>query len=102
MLKAHATVIASASEAVCPGRHTRHCRHHPRKRVIQYAAAFRFHHHFLWNTGSSAFADDDSGQCGAFVRNDTALTFQTAHHTPPRSRGAMRPSRSEERRVGKE
>jgi hypothetical protein len=27
---------------------------------IQYAAAFRFNHHRLWNTGSSAFADDDS------------------------------------------
>jgi hypothetical protein len=29
-------------------------------RGIQYAAAYRFHHQRLWNTGSSAFADDDS------------------------------------------
>jgi hypothetical protein len=27
---------------------------------IQYAAAYRFNHEGLWNTGSSAFADDDS------------------------------------------
>jgi hypothetical protein len=36
-------------------------RHTPRKRGIQYAAASRFHRWRLWNTGSSAFADDDSG-----------------------------------------
>ena len=29
--------------------------------MIQYAAASRFNHWRLWNTGSSAFADDDSG-----------------------------------------
>ena len=29
-------------------------------RGIQYAAAYRFNHRRLWNTGSSAFADDDS------------------------------------------
>jgi len=34
-------------------------RHAPRRRGIQYAAAYRFHHCCLWNTGSSAFADDD-------------------------------------------
>jgi len=28
-------------------------------RGIQYAAAYRFNHQRLWNTGSSAFADDD-------------------------------------------
>src|SRR3979409_1057049 len=39
-------------------------------RGIQYAAAYRFNHWRLWNTGSSACADDDSGE---------------------RSRGAMRP-----------
>src|SRR5580704_166531 len=30
-------------------------------RGIQYAAAFRLYHRRLWDTGSSAFADDDSG-----------------------------------------
>jgi hypothetical protein len=29
-------------------------------RGIQYAAASRFNHDGLWNTGSSAFADDDT------------------------------------------
>jgi hypothetical protein len=29
-------------------------------RGIQYAAAFRLYHRRLWDTGSSAFADDDS------------------------------------------
>src|SRR5213075_2841242 len=46
------------------------CCHHPRKRVIQYAAAFRFHHHFLWNTGSFAFADDDGGDDSGGFRFD--------------------------------
>jgi hypothetical protein len=30
------------------------------KTGIQYAAAYRFNHRRLWNTGSPAFADDDS------------------------------------------
>jgi len=34
-------------------------RHTPRMRGIQYAAASRFNYWRLWNTGSSAFADDD-------------------------------------------
>src|SRR6266404_6615014 len=42
-------VIASASDRPTLDRHT------PRMRGIQYAAAFRFHHRRLWNTGSSAF-----------------------------------------------
>jgi hypothetical protein len=29
-------------------------------RAIQYAAAYRFNHCCLWNTGSPAFAGDDS------------------------------------------
>src|SRR6266480_294777 len=41
-------------ERNCSGRHT------PRKRGIQYAAASRFNHKRLWNTGSPAFAGDDS------------------------------------------
>jgi hypothetical protein len=32
----------------------------PAQAGIQYAAAYRFNHRRLWNTGSSAFADDDS------------------------------------------
>jgi hypothetical protein len=32
----------------------------PAKAGIQYAAAYRFDHWRLWDTGSSAFADDDS------------------------------------------
>jgi hypothetical protein len=32
---------------------------YPRQAGIQYAAASRFYHWRLWNTGSSAFADDD-------------------------------------------
>src|SRR5215207_7221990 len=35
-------------------------RHAPRRRGIQYAAAYRFNHWRLWNTGSPAFAGDDS------------------------------------------
>ena len=31
----------------------------PAKAGIQYAAAFRFYHFFLWDTGSPAFAGDD-------------------------------------------
>jgi hypothetical protein len=33
----------------------------PAKAGIQYAAASRLKHRCLWNTGSSAFADDDIG-----------------------------------------
>jgi hypothetical protein len=35
-------------------------RHTPRKRGIQYAAAFRLNHGCWWNTGSPAFAGDDT------------------------------------------
>jgi hypothetical protein len=31
----------------------------PAKAGIQYAAAYRFHHCCLWDTGSPAFAGDD-------------------------------------------
>jgi len=48
-------------------------------RDIQYAAAFRLYHRRLWDTGSSAFADDDS-----WSNSDT--------NAPLRSRGAFRPS----------
>ena len=36
----------------------------PRMRAIQYAAAHRFKHSCLWNTGSPAFAGDDT-ECDA-------------------------------------
>src|SRR6516225_7112579 len=36
----------------------------PAEAGIQYAAASRLEHSRLWNTGSSAFADDDNGACG--------------------------------------
>ena len=51
--------------AMCVGSHRRHT---PRRRGIQYAAASRFNHWRLWNTGSSApcaiahKADDDRGE----------------------------------------
>jgi hypothetical protein len=43
-------VFDPAGEAVGPRHKLR--RRHPRKRVIQYAAASRFNHWLLWNTGS--------------------------------------------------
>jgi hypothetical protein len=36
------------------------CCHAPRKRGIQYSRGFSVKHCRLWNTGSSAFADDDT------------------------------------------
>jgi hypothetical protein len=36
-----------------------HSSYPARMRGNQYAAPSRFHHRRLWNTGSSAFADDD-------------------------------------------
>ena len=65
--------------ALCgaPPGNTRTC-HHPRKRVIQYAAASRFDHCRLWDTGSPACAGDDGedDDCNsrhnfAFSRRDT-------------------------------
>jgi hypothetical protein len=41
---------------------TKFHRHAPRRRGIQYSAASERKHYRLWNTGSSAFADDDSGE----------------------------------------
>jgi len=54
-------------------------RHTPRRRGIQYAAAFRFHHRRLWNTGSSAFADDDGRECGAWIRDPAARCARVVH-----------------------
>jgi hypothetical protein len=49
-------------------------------RGIQYAAAFRFNHWRLWNTGSPAFAGDDvnmtSRSRGAFVPEVCWITFR--------------------------
>jgi hypothetical protein len=46
------------------------------KAGIQYAAALAIEALLLWNTGSSAFADDDSCKCG----DDT---FPAVVVTPP-------------------
>jgi hypothetical protein len=63
-------------------------RHPPRRRGIQYAAASRLNHQRLWDTGSPAFAGDDSGGCGALGFN-----LQTSiANAASRPRGAMRPS----------
>jgi hypothetical protein len=39
-------------------------------RAIPYAAVHRFHHRRLWNTGLSAFADDDNGVRGYLDRTN--------------------------------
>jgi hypothetical protein len=54
-------------------------RHTPlSKRGIQYAAAFRFHRWRLRNTGSSAFADDDSGGlCRGFKFSNSSSVQRT-------------------------
>jgi hypothetical protein len=54
----------------------------PAKAGIQYAAAFRLNHRCLWNTGSSAFADDDSP-----AGHDA---FCDRQNTAPRSRRVLR------------
>ena len=46
---------------------------------MQYAAAYRFNRNRLWNTESSAFADDDSRGCGVFAGHvRLGFEFQTA------------------------
>jgi hypothetical protein len=50
---------AAATSRQAITRNTHH-RHTPRKRGIQYAAAFLLNHERWWNAGSSAFADDDT------------------------------------------
>src|SRR6266404_3077911 len=60
--------------------------HTPRRRGIQYAAAYRFYHCCLWNTGSPAFfAGDDVWICF----RDLAAQFARGLHLlcPPRNRG---------------
>jgi hypothetical protein len=61
-------------------------RHTPRMRGIQYAAASRFYYRRLWNTGSPAFAGDDSRKRNGFnyqtaqqhSRNEFALAARSA------------------------
>jgi hypothetical protein len=72
------TVIASASDRPTLDRHT------PRMRGIQYAAASRFHHKRLWNTGSPAFAGDDDWVCSVFVLNEF-LWIQFSNSAFPRT-----------------
>src|SRR3982074_1884963 len=68
-------------------------RHFPRKRGIQYAAAFRFYHRRLWNTGSPAFAGDDSGGCGARAARGTNFNFNFSNsmHSQPNTVFAISP-----------
>jgi hypothetical protein len=56
-------------------------RHAPRMRGIQYAAASRFNHGCLWNTGSPVFTGDDGGICGA--RQDFAISPQVCARFDP-------------------
>ena len=44
-------------------------------RAIQYAAASRFNHRCLWNTGSPAFAGDDDGMCVSILAAHCARGF---------------------------
>jgi hypothetical protein len=62
--------------------HSPHRRHHPRRRVIQYAAAFRFNHRRLWNTGSPTV------QNRHFERSEAIRSFFVRWHGLPR--GACR------------
>src|ERR1700710_1748970 len=56
-------------------------------RGIQCAAAYRFNHDRLWNTGSSAFADDDGG-----VRS-RGMTCPSFAFRPPSKRRGRREDR---------
>ena len=51
----------------------------------EYAAAYRLNHCCLWNTGSSAFADDDSQ--GMMQPHDIGV----CHRSPRRGNHVMRP-----------
>jgi hypothetical protein len=71
-------------------------RHTPRKRGTQYAAAYRVNHRRLWNTGSPAFAGDDSRGWGRVraqcVDADSIFKQLLIVTTASRSRGLIRPS----------
>jgi hypothetical protein len=58
--------------------------HTPRRRGNQQAAAFRFYHLRLWNTGSPAFADDDSWECGIQISNSTTVIASEAKQSTHR------------------
>ena len=55
-----------------------HIRHTPRKRGIQYAAAPQCDHKRLWNTGSPAFAGDDSGSRPCMTAIPSKADLRTA------------------------
>jgi hypothetical protein len=71
---------------------------------IQYAAAPRFYHQCLWNTGSSAgachraahcadpLADDDNRRCYRFKFQSAHLKTRILQNTTSRSRGTTCPS----------
>ena len=63
-------------------------RHPPRMRGIQYAAAYRLYRWRLWNTGSPAFAGDDSRNIVPHSRG--ANFFRPGHASnfpPPETKG---------------
>src|SRR5690242_6015367 len=51
-------------------------------RAIQYAAAYPLNHEPLWNTGSPAFAGDDSGECDEHFQTQVGRVGKAkrAHH----------------------
>jgi hypothetical protein len=65
----------------------------PRMRGIQYAAASQFYHWRLWNTGSPAFAGDDSWGWGTHLRDPAARfarVMPLVSHPKKRGRGECR------------
>jgi hypothetical protein len=56
------------------------CCHAPRRRGTQYAAASRLQHNRLWNTGSPAFAGDDSSEGGDSSPNRIQFSDSSGTH----------------------
>src|SRR5260370_6676088 len=57
---------------------------HPRRRGIRYAAAFRFHHQRLWNTGSPAFwGDPAASAAGGYAMKVPSITWPRCFQRPP-------------------
>ena len=69
-------------------------------RGIQYAAACRVGHCRLWNTGSSAFADDDSCECGV-IADMLAMTSKAVPNTVVMPRHRVLPSASPMAGIGR-
>src|SRR5260370_42586376 len=57
---------------------------HPRRRGIRYAAAFRFHHQRLWNTGSPAFwGDPAASAAGRYAMKGLSITWPRCFQRQP-------------------